>query len=85
MMSVIQSLNHFSALAVAYAMKNLGISVKESLEYTSPIYQLRMAMVGRILNQNPSLYASIEIMNPKNRKALATYAVSAKNLHKIIQ
>ncbi len=85
MMSIIQGLNHFSTLAVAYAMKNLGISVKESLGYTSPIYKLRMAMIGRILNQNPSLYANIEIMNPKNRKALAAYAKSAKKLQKIIE
>ena len=70
MMSVIQGLNHFSTLSVAHAMKNLGISVKESLEYTSPVYKLRMAMVGRILNQNPNLYANIVMMNPQNKKAV---------------
>ncbi len=85
MMSIIQGLNHFSTLSVAHAMKNLGISVKESLEYTSPIYKLRMAMVGRILNQDPKLYASIEIMNPENKKALAAYLDSCKELEKIIK
>ena len=85
MMSVIQGLNHFSTLSVAHAMKTLGISVKESLEYTSPIYKLRMAMVGRILNQDPSLYANIEIMNQKNRKALSAYEKSSKKLQKIIE
>lgn len=84
MMSIIQGLNHFSTLSVAHAMKGLGISVKESLEYTSPIYKLRMAMVGRILNQDPGLYASIEIKNPKNKKALKAYLDSAKRLQKII-
>lgn len=85
MMSVIQGLNHFSTLSVAHAMKNLGISVKESLEYTSPIYRLRMAVVGRILNQDPNLYASIEMMNPKNKDALKAYAESSKKLRKIIE
>ena len=85
MMSVIQGLNHFSTLSVAHAMKNLGISVKESLEYTSPVYKLRMAMVGRILNQNPNLYANIVMMNPKNKKALKAYAESSKKLQKIIE
>ena len=85
MMSIIQGINHFSTLSAAYAMKNLGISVKESLEYTSPIYKLRMAMVGRILNQDPRLYASIEIMNPENKKALSLYLSSCKKLQRIIQ
>ena len=85
MMSIIQGLNHFSTLSVAHAMKKLGISIEESLEYTSPIYKLRMAMVGRILNQNPSLYANIEIMNTKNKKALAAYIDSSQKLQKIIE
>lgn len=85
MMSVIQGLNHFSTLSVAHAMKKLRISIEESLAYTSPIYKLRMAMVGRILNQNPSLYANIEIMNTKNVRVLATYIDSAKKLQKIIE
>src|SRR3989338_2960425 len=85
MMSVIQGLNHFSTLSIAHAMKVLGIDVKESLEYTSPIYKLRMAMVGRILNHDPSLYASIEMMNPKNEGVLKAYAESSKKLRKIIE
>lgn len=85
MMSIIQGLNHFSTLSVAHTMKNLGISIEEILEYTSPIYKLRMAMLGRILNQDPKLYANIEIMNQKNKKALITYLNSSKKLQKIIQ
>ena len=85
MMSIIQGLNHFSTLAVAHAMKVLGISLKESLEYTSPVYKLRMIMLGRILNQNPSLYASIEITNPKNKMAIEACLSSSKKLQKIIK
>jgi len=85
MMSVIQGLNHFSTLSVAHAMKELGISIEESLEFTSPIYKLRMATVGRILNQDPNLYANIEIMNPENKKALSAYIDSCKKLQKIVE
>lgn len=84
MMSIIQGLNHFSTLSVAHAMKKLGINIKESLEYTSPIYRLRMAMVGRILSQSPDLYADIEMMNPKNKKVLSAYLSSSKKLQEII-
>ena len=85
MMSIIQGLNHFSTLSVAYAMKSLGVTIEESLDYTSPVYKLRMMMVGRILNQDPGLYANIEMMNPKNKKALEVYLYSAKRLQKIIE
>lgn len=84
-MSIIQGLTHFSTLSVAHAMKNLGMSIEESLEYTSPVYKLRIIMIGRILNQDPSLYANIEIMNHKNKKTLEVYAQSVKMLRKIIE
>ncbi len=85
MMSVIQGLSHFSSLSVAHAIKNLGMGIQESLEYASPVYKLRMAMAGRILNQNPRLYAGIEILNPKNRKTLQEYIKSSKKLQEIIE
>ena len=85
MMSLIQGLNHFTTITTAHAMKSLGISIKESLSYTSPIYRLRMAMIGRILNQDPLLYANIEIMNKKNIRAIQAYVNSAKKLQKIIR
>lgn len=84
-MSVIQGINHFTTLSTAYAMKEIGFGIKESLEYTSPIYKLRMAMVGRILNQDARLYAGIEIMNPENNAALKAYMESAKKLQRIIR
>lgn len=85
MMSMIQGLNHFSTLAVAHAMNQSGIKINESLEFASPVYKLRMMMVGRILNQNPELYASIEIMNPNNKKLLDIFENSSKKLKKIIE
>lgn len=84
MMAIIQGLNHFSTLGVAHAMKSLGIELKETLEFTSPIYKLRIAMVGRILNQDPSLYASLEIDNSKNNEVLKAYMESSKKLFEII-
>lgn len=85
MMSIIQGLTHFSNLSVVHAMKSLNVGIKESLEFSSPVYKLRMAMFGRILNQSPELYANIEIMNPKNKKVLEAYAKSCKKLQKIIE
>ena len=85
MMSVIQGVTHLSTICIANTLKKLGINVEESLHYTSPIYKVRMDMVGRLLNQDPSLYADIEMLNPENKKALEEYIRTTRELIGIIK
>ncbi|MBW2989466.1 prephenate dehydrogenase/arogenate dehydrogenase family protein [Candidatus Woesearchaeota archaeon] len=85
MMSIVQGVTHFSTICLANTLKKLGIDVKESLHYTSPIYKLRMDMVGRLLNQDPILYADIEMLNPENKKAMETYIRSTRELIGIVK
>ncbi len=85
MMSIIQGITHFSTICVAHTLKKLGIDIEESLHYTSPIYKLRMDMVGRLLNQDPGLYADIEMLNPENKKAMEEYIISTRELIGIIK
>jgi prephenate dehydrogenase len=85
MMSIIQGITHFSTISLAHTLKKLGINVEESLHYTSPIYKLRMDMVGRLLNQDPRLYADIEMCNPANKKAMEEYIRSTRELIGIIK
>jgi prephenate dehydrogenase len=85
MMAVIQGVIHFSTITISHTLRELGIDVRESEEFSSPIYKLRLDMVGRILNQDPKLYADIEILNPKAKKAIKTYLKTSKNLLKVIQ
>jgi prephenate dehydrogenase len=85
MMSVIQGVNHFSSITISHVLKELKIDINESQDYSSPIYKLRMDMVGRILNQDPRLYANIEISNPETTKALNAYLRTCKRLFEIIE
>jgi prephenate dehydrogenase len=85
MMSVIQGIIHFSSITISHALKELKIDIDESQDFSSPIYKLRMDMVGRILNQDPSLYANIEIENPKTSKALKAYLKTSRKLYNIIK
>ena len=85
MMSVIQGVMHFSSITISHVLKEMKIDIIESQKYSSPIYKLRMDMVGRILNQDPKLYADIEILNPKTLKALKTYLKTSKKLYNIIK
>lgn len=84
-MAIIQGITHFSILSVAHAMKELNADIKESLEFSSPIYKLRMDMVGRILNQDAGMYADIEILNKKTRKTIKAYLDAAKKLQRILE
>jgi prephenate dehydrogenase len=85
MMSVIQGIMHFGSISICHALKELGVDINNSQKYSSPIYKLRMDMVGRILNQDPKLYADIEIQNPETTKALKAYLKSANQLFRIIK
>lgn len=84
-MAIIQGLTHFSLISLGHAFKQLGLDIRESLEYTSPIYRIRMDMVGRILNQNPRLYADIEILNPETQVAMREYIQSTMKLYMTVK
>ena len=60
MMSVIQSLTHFSNISLGATLKELDFDLRRSKRFTSPVYEVMLDMVGRILAQNPHLYASIQ-------------------------
>ena len=85
LMGVIQGVIHFSSITISHTLRELGISVQESLDVSSPIYSLRLDMVGRILNQDPWLYANIEIHNPSCKTAINAYMNTAKQLLNIIR
>lgn len=64
MMAVIQGLTHFQAIAAAHCMRSIGFDPEASLASASPVYRLRLDMIGRIIAQDPRLYAEIQMYNP---------------------
>jgi prephenate dehydrogenase len=84
MMAVVQGLTHFQAIAAAHCMGELDFDPAASLETASPVYRLRLAMVGRILAQNPRLYAEIQIFNPFVREVLEQLQRSHERLMRFV-
>jgi prephenate dehydrogenase len=84
MMSVIQGMIHFSSIVACHTLGDMGIDINDSQKFSSPIYKLRLDVMGRILNQDPSLYADIEMLNPNTLKVLDSYIDAAKKLREII-
>jgi len=85
LMSYIQTLTHFSHIAFADALRKSGIPIKEFIKYPSPVYMLELYMMGRILNQDPKLYANIQLSNPTNIRAVESYLKSCRQLAETIE
>ena len=82
-MSIVQGLTHFSYIALASTIRKLNINVKESRNFSSPVYSLMLDMASRIVYQNPYLYYSIQKNNNETgnaRKALIKESIYLSNL-----
>jgi len=85
MMAVVQGLTHFVTLCMADSVRRLGIDIASTRAFTSPVYQIELSLVGRLLSQDPSLYADILQMNPFVPEVLSECISSAKDLFRIVE
>ena len=85
LMAYIQSLTHFSYLALADTLRESGLKLNELLEFHSPIYRMRMDVMGRILDQDPNLYAQIQIQNPDSLKVMNNLIRLSEEWIKIVE
>ena len=85
LMAYIQTLTHFSHIAFVNTLRKSGISIKEFIKYPSPVYMMELYMMGRILKQDPKLYANIQLSNPANIKAVGSYLRSCRQLAETIE
>jgi len=78
-MAVVQALTHFAYISIGAALKSLDFDVQRSHRFMSPVYEIMIDFVGRILDQNPELYASIQ-MNPKAAAARQAFVAECMRL-----
>lgn len=71
-MAVVQALTHFAYIGIGATLKALNFDVEKSRKFMSPVYGIMIDFVGRILDQNPELYASIQ-KNPKASRVRQTF------------
>ena len=83
-MSIVQGLVHFTTLSVAETIKNAGIPLETILPVMSPVYRIELGLVGRILGQDPSLYADILLMNPETAGVIDKMSDSVASLKSIV-
>ncbi|MBW8192824.1 bifunctional chorismate mutase/prephenate dehydrogenase [Neiella marina] len=72
-MSMVQALRHFTSFAYGMHLQNEDADLARLLAFSSPIYRLELAMVGRLFAQDGELYASIITAAPENIKMFKRY------------
>jgi prephenate dehydrogenase len=84
MMSVVQGLTHLAYISIAATIEKLDVDIKESRNFASPIYDLMVDMIARIVAQNPYLYYSIQTHNKYTKKTHETFISIYKELNEMI-
>jgi prephenate dehydrogenase len=84
MMAVVQGLTHFVTLVMADSVRRVGMDIEKTRAFTSPVYQIELSLVGRLLSQDPALYADILQQNPFVPEVLAACTASAADLATIV-
>ncbi len=84
MMAVVQGLTHFAYISIGSVFRELEFDVASSRRFMSPMYDIMLDLVGRILAQNPYLYAMIQ-MNPEVSKVHLAYIEQCNHMAALVR
>ncbi|GFO97772.1 prephenate dehydrogenase [groundwater metagenome] len=84
MMAVVQGLTHFAYISIGSVFMELEFDVGNSRRFMSPMYDIMLDLVGRILAQNPYLYAMIQ-MNPEVAKVHRAYIDQCNRMAEMVK
>jgi len=82
-MAVILGLTHFILLSFGITLKNLDFDIERSRKFMSPMYEILMDFVGRLLHQDPRLYALIQT-NFEMGKIHEAFLAVANRLYELV-
>ena len=83
-MSVVQVLTHFQTQVQGLTLSRLGLPLAETLPFTSPAYLLELYVAARHFAQDPALYGSIEMRNPRTADITAAFGQSVQDVADIL-
>jgi len=83
-LGVVQCLTHFLYLAVGTTLREMGFDIKASRNFSSPVYELMLDMIGRILSGDPKMYAEIQMSNPYSAEIEDRFLKNASRLKSIV-
>ncbi|AQS37573.1 chorismate mutase [Shewanella psychrophila] len=72
-MQLVQAMRHFSSFVYGLNLYKEAADIGTLLQFSSPIYRLELAMVGRLFAQSPELYADIIFAQKESMHAIGDY------------
>lgn len=85
MMSVVQVLTHFAYISIAATLEAEGVDIRESRKFASPIYNLMIDTIARIVAQNPYLAYSIQTHNTYGQEMRDCFLRTATRLNEMLR
>ncbi len=83
-MALVQCLTHFVLLGAGIAIGDLLPELElDPTELASPVYRLFIDVIGRVLGQNPRLYAEIQAFNPYAEWARERVLRALERIHEL--
>lgn len=82
-MAVIQGLPHFILFSYGITLKDLDFDVERARRFMGPMYEVVLDFVGRLLHQDPQLYAQIQT-NFEMNAVHETFLAAATRLSKLV-
>lgn len=79
-MNFVQGLEHFNTIALGMFLRQHQVDIEELNKLASPIYRMKLLLLGRIFDQDPGLYADIIMADPSRLDLIEDYLNKAKGL-----
>ncbi|MGB0894986.1 MAG: bifunctional chorismate mutase/prephenate dehydrogenase [Parashewanella sp.] len=73
-MATVQALRHFSTFVYGVTLFENKENLQKLLQFSSPIYRLELAMVGRLFAQDPELYMDIIFSQSENLSVIKSHS-----------
>jgi chorismate mutase/prephenate dehydrogenase len=84
-MSIVQVLTHFQTQVMGLTLARSGVTLDETMRFTSPVYLLELYMTARHFAQSPALYGPIEMRNPRAGEVTSALQSAAAELAGVIK
>jgi prephenate dehydrogenase len=72
-MAVVQGLNHLLTICLARTLQKMEMNPQDALNYTTPVFRIKLDIIGRLFGQDLSLYRNLIKQNPHVPQAVDTF------------
>jgi prephenate dehydrogenase len=85
MMGLIQGVNHFSTLALAWCIKESGFDLEDIMKLSTQTFSERLDRIRLIMKQSEGLFGSLLMDNPEALECIHHYKKSVGQLTRMVK